>query len=79
VELHPIDLFFPAERVFSGGAIISTVTKGIYRVDTTYGYGAEFSIWPNADVAAARSLGCTLELLCQYYMDVKIKIKGGGL
>ena len=44
MELHSIKLFFPAERVFSGGAIISSVTKDIHRIDTTYGSGAESAI-----------------------------------
>jgi hypothetical protein len=72
VELHAINLFLPAERVFSGGAIISSVTKSIHRVDTTNGSGAEFSIRPSADVATARSLGCTTVELELYCMDVKI-------
>ena len=56
MELHAVELFFPAERVFSGGTIFSTVTKGIHCIDTS---GAESATRPNADVAAARSLGCT--------------------
>jgi hypothetical protein len=70
MELHKVKLFFPAERVFSGGAIIGTVTKGVYRIDATYGSGAEFAIRPNTDVTTARSVGCTTverELLYLYF------------
>ncbi len=69
MELHKIKLFFPAGRVFSGGAIISTVTKGVYCIDATYRSGAEFANRPNTDVTTARSIGCTTverELLYLY-------------
>ena len=74
MELHSIKLFFPAERVFSGGAIISSVTKGIHRIDTTY--GAESAIEPNAGVATTRSVGCTTVEQLYFLSDrgvVKIK------
>lgn len=53
MELHKVKLFFPAERVFSGGAIISTVTEGVYCIDATYGSRAELTIRPNTDVTSA--------------------------
>jgi len=80
VELHKVKLFFSAGRLFSGGAIISTVTEGVYRVDTTtYDNGAEFAIQPNIDATTARSIGCTTverELVPVFF---SCKIKGGGL
>jgi hypothetical protein len=77
MELHTIELCFPAERVFSGGAIISSVTKGIHRIDTTYSSGAESAIEPNAGVATARSVGCTTVELLYFLSDrgCKNKIK----
>ena len=66
MELHTVELCFPPERVFSLGAIISSVTKGIHRIDTIYGSGAESAIQPNAGVATTRSVGCiTIEQLCK--------------
>jgi hypothetical protein len=73
VELHAIKLFFSAVRVFSGSAVISTVTKGVYRIDTTDGSGAEPATQPDTSISAKRSLGCITverELLCtvQYFL-----------
>lgn len=78
MELHKVKLFFPAERVFSGGAIISTDTKGVYRIDSTYDSGAEFAIRPNTDVTTARSIGritVERELLYDAYILCTIERK----
>jgi hypothetical protein len=44
MEPHAVNLFILTERVFGGGAVIGSVTKGINCIDTTYGSGAECAI-----------------------------------